>query len=157
MEQKEIDELVNETSFTYRFKTNRERNAAKAAAKKDLAAAQAKFDAAPEGVQREEAKRELDEAMAKYVAITDTADVYAAEQKRKEKKAVWMQAKEALRKAKASKDERAIAVAAEAFDKADLEFGNADSEYVCSIIDGCIIITGMRAEHVYVPPASVIE
>ena len=44
MEQKEIDELVNETSFTYRFKTNRERSAAKATAKKDLAAAQAKFE-----------------------------------------------------------------------------------------------------------------
>lgn len=130
MEQKDIDELVNETSFAYRFKTNRERNAAKAAAKKDLDAAQAKFDATPEGAQREEAKKELDEAIAKYVAITDTADVYAAEQKRKEKKAVWNEAKDALRKAKASKDERAIAAAAEAFDKADLEFGNADSEYV---------------------------
>ncbi len=130
MEQKDIDELVNETSFAYRFKTNRERNAAKAAAKKDLDAAQAKFDATPEGAQREEAKKELDEAIAKYVAITDTADVYTAEQKRKEKKAVWNEAKDALRKAKASKDERAIAAAAEAFDKADLEFGNADSEYV---------------------------
>lgn len=130
MEQKDIDELVNETSFAYRFKTNRERNAAKAAAKKDLDAAQAKFDATPEGSQREEAKKELDEAIAKYVAITDTADVYAAEQKRKEKKAVWNEAKDALRKAKASKDERAIAAAAEAFDKADLDFGNADSEYV---------------------------
>jgi ABC-type oligopeptide transport system ATPase subunit len=130
----EISELEAGESFGARLEAKRKKRAEIAKARADLKSAKASCAADPS----EANKAELEKAKAEYARITDTADVLAAKEERAAKKAVVKEAKLALRAAKAEGDSAKITHAGIELDKAELEYGHADSAYVSAKNDASL-------------------
>lgn len=134
MSHEELEALKADESLSKRLSEKREKRAEAAKAKAALNEAKAAFKANPS----EENKAKLLAAKEAYAKVTDTADVLAAKELRAEKKEALLKAKAALKEAKAGGDQAAINHASILADKADLEYGQAESAYVSAKHDSAL-------------------
>ena len=126
MTREEIKGLKEDQTLVHRIQIGHRYRVGKAAARKEISAAKAALKNAPEG-EKGAAEKRLQEAREEYARITDTADVLRAKEARAEKKAALVAAKAELRGLKGSEDQGKIDHATVALDKAELEFGLAET------------------------------